>query len=259
MRAGSGSSAPTPARRQASSCRSSPRRRARRSPPLLPVEASTANPVDMLGSATADSYRAVLPAVLADPGIDAVIVLFVPPVAVATVDVGAAISERRRGNPARPSPCWQRFLPPKARPRRCGVPPRSRLRLSGGCGQGTRTRRRSEPTGCAGRQGRSRLADVDHATRPRSSPGGHSRMRRSLARAGKRRAAAARGVRHSAWSPSARRDARRGRRGRRRARLPRRRQDGRRRSAQDRNGRRRARPDRRGRRSVRRQSASGGP
>ena len=60
---------------------------------LLPVEASTANPVDMLGSATATSYRAVLPAVLADPGIDAVIVLFVPPVAVATVDVGAAISD----------------------------------------------------------------------------------------------------------------------------------------------------------------------
>jgi acetyl coenzyme A synthetase (ADP forming)-like protein len=60
---------------------------------LLPVEASTANPVDMLGSATAASYRVVLPAVLADPGIDAVIVLFVPPVAVATVDVGAAISD----------------------------------------------------------------------------------------------------------------------------------------------------------------------
>ena len=60
---------------------------------LLPIEASTANPVDMLGSATADSYRVVLPLVLADPGIDAVIVLFVPPVAVATVDVGAAISD----------------------------------------------------------------------------------------------------------------------------------------------------------------------
>jgi acetyl coenzyme A synthetase (ADP forming)-like protein len=61
--------------------------------PLLPAEASVANPVDMLGSATAESYRAVLPHVLADPGIDAVIVLFVPPVAVETVDVGSAISE----------------------------------------------------------------------------------------------------------------------------------------------------------------------
>ncbi|WP_181813543.1 GNAT family N-acetyltransferase [Gaiella occulta] len=60
---------------------------------VMPAEASTANPVDMLGSATAESYRAALPLVLADPGIDAVIVLFVPPVAVATADVGAAVSE----------------------------------------------------------------------------------------------------------------------------------------------------------------------
>src|SRR4029079_16635244 len=60
---------------------------------LLPVEASTANPVDMLVSAPAARSRAVLPAVLADPGIDAVIVLFVPPVSVATVEVGAAISD----------------------------------------------------------------------------------------------------------------------------------------------------------------------
>ena len=58
----------------------------------LPSEASTANPVDMLGSATADSFHVALPKVLADPGIDAVIVLFVPPVAVDAADVGAAIS-----------------------------------------------------------------------------------------------------------------------------------------------------------------------
>jgi acetyl coenzyme A synthetase (ADP forming)-like protein len=58
----------------------------------LPPEASTANPVDMLGSATAGSFRVALPKVLADPGIDAVIVLFVPPVAVAATDVGEAIS-----------------------------------------------------------------------------------------------------------------------------------------------------------------------
>ena len=42
-----------------------------------PVEASLANPIDMLGSATA-SYRAVLPLLLDDPGLDAVIALFVP-------------------------------------------------------------------------------------------------------------------------------------------------------------------------------------
>ena len=41
---------------------------------LLPREASVANPVDMLGSATAATYEAALPTLLADPGIDAVIV-----------------------------------------------------------------------------------------------------------------------------------------------------------------------------------------
>ncbi|MGZ8687037.1 MAG: GNAT family N-acetyltransferase, partial [Gaiellaceae bacterium] len=58
----------------------------------LPVEASVANPIDMLGSATAESFHAALPVILADPGIDAAIVLFVPPVAVEAADVGTAIS-----------------------------------------------------------------------------------------------------------------------------------------------------------------------
>ena len=49
---------------------------------LLPDEASTANPVDMLGSATAERYEQALPVVLADAGVDAVIVLFVPAAAV---------------------------------------------------------------------------------------------------------------------------------------------------------------------------------
>jgi acetyl coenzyme A synthetase (ADP forming)-like protein len=45
-----------------------------------PKEASFANPVDLLGSATAATYDRALPAILADPNIDAVIALFVPPV-----------------------------------------------------------------------------------------------------------------------------------------------------------------------------------
>src|SRR5207237_4896291 len=59
---------------------------------LLPAEASVANPVDMLGSATARLYEAVLPVVLDDPGIDAVIVLFVPAVSATADDVAAAIA-----------------------------------------------------------------------------------------------------------------------------------------------------------------------
>ena len=47
----------------------------------------------MLGSATAASYEAALPVVLADPGIDAAIVLFVPAVS-ATADAVAAVVDR---------------------------------------------------------------------------------------------------------------------------------------------------------------------
>jgi len=60
---------------------------------FLPAEASVANPVDMLGSATAETYRKTVPLLLADPGIDAAILLFVPPVAVPARDVGEAMSE----------------------------------------------------------------------------------------------------------------------------------------------------------------------
>ncbi|MDX6412926.1 MAG: hypothetical protein QOH23_336 [Gaiellaceae bacterium] len=58
---------------------------------LLPAEASLSNPVDMLGSAVGVTYEKVLPVVLADPGVDAVIVLFVPPVVAGAEEVAAAI------------------------------------------------------------------------------------------------------------------------------------------------------------------------
>ena len=64
---------------------------------LLPAEASLANPVDMLGSATADSYEATLPILLADPQVDAVIVLFVPPATAGTEDVAAGIARALEG------------------------------------------------------------------------------------------------------------------------------------------------------------------
>ena len=60
---------------------------------LLPAEASLANPIDMLGSATAASYEEALPLLLADPAVDAVIVLFVPAVS-ATADEVAAVVAR---------------------------------------------------------------------------------------------------------------------------------------------------------------------
>jgi acetyl coenzyme A synthetase (ADP forming)-like protein len=64
---------------------------------VLPKEASVANPVDMLGSATASSYEAALPLVLADRGVDAAIVLFVPPVTAGADDVAEAVARAAAG------------------------------------------------------------------------------------------------------------------------------------------------------------------
>jgi len=60
---------------------------------LVPAEASLANPVDMLGSATAASYAAAIPPLLADKRLDALIVLFVPPVVAGADEVAEAIRE----------------------------------------------------------------------------------------------------------------------------------------------------------------------
>ena len=71
----------------------SARRPLRRAAAVLPTEASLGNPVDMLGSATADSYREVLPLLLDDAGVDAVIALFVPAVSATADAVATAIVE----------------------------------------------------------------------------------------------------------------------------------------------------------------------
>jgi len=63
---------------------------------ILPAEASSTNPVDLLGSATGDTFERALPLVLSDPGIDAVIALFVLTVVASTADVVDAIERVRR-------------------------------------------------------------------------------------------------------------------------------------------------------------------
>ncbi len=58
---------------------------------VLPGDGSVANPVDMLGSATGATYELAIPPLLADPRLDALIVLFVPPVVAGAPEVAAAI------------------------------------------------------------------------------------------------------------------------------------------------------------------------
>src|SRR5262249_24229642 len=77
---------------------------------LLPREASLANPVDMLGSAVGATYEAVLPHVLTDPGIDAVIVLFVPPVVAGAEEVAEAVVRGVRSAPETGKPVLAAFI-----------------------------------------------------------------------------------------------------------------------------------------------------
>ena len=65
---------------------------------VLAEEASVRNPVDMIASATPESYRLVLDRVLEDEGVDAAIEAFVPPLGVKQQDVAQAIVEARQGH-----------------------------------------------------------------------------------------------------------------------------------------------------------------
>jgi acetyl coenzyme A synthetase (ADP forming)-like protein len=64
---------------------------------FLPPEASLGNPVDMIASATADHFARAVPALLADPGVDSLLVLFVPPLMIETADVARAVRRAAAG------------------------------------------------------------------------------------------------------------------------------------------------------------------
>jgi acetyltransferase len=60
---------------------------------ILPEEASTENPVDILGDGGPERYERSLDIVLSDKNVDSVIAIFVPPLISRTVEVAIAISE----------------------------------------------------------------------------------------------------------------------------------------------------------------------
>jgi acetate---CoA ligase (ADP-forming) len=64
---------------------------------FLPEAASDANPVDLLGSATAADYERAVPLLLADPRVDALIALFVPPVSAGAAEVADALERAAAG------------------------------------------------------------------------------------------------------------------------------------------------------------------
>jgi acetyl coenzyme A synthetase (ADP forming)-like protein len=68
----------------------------------LPEEASVRNPVDLIASATAESYEYALECVFSDARVDAAIAAFVPPLGIQTKDVAAAlvrVNERHADKP----------------------------------------------------------------------------------------------------------------------------------------------------------------
>jgi acetyl coenzyme A synthetase (ADP forming)-like protein len=58
---------------------------------FLPAEASVANPVDMIASASAEHYERALRALLADDAVDSVLAIFIPPLVTRTEDVARAV------------------------------------------------------------------------------------------------------------------------------------------------------------------------
>lgn len=69
---------------------------------VLPAEAAVRNPVDMIASATSETYREVLGMVLEDEGVDAAVAAFVPPLGIRQVDVAQSIVRARAASPDKP-------------------------------------------------------------------------------------------------------------------------------------------------------------
>ncbi len=69
---------------------------------FLPQAASVANPVDMIASAGPDEYRRAIELLLADPNVDSLLVVFIPPIITAAEHVAVAIRTAVSGNTTKP-------------------------------------------------------------------------------------------------------------------------------------------------------------
>jgi acetyl coenzyme A synthetase (ADP forming)-like protein len=79
----------------------------------LAAEASVSNPVDLLASASAEDYRRAMRRLLDDPGVDSLIVIFIPPLVTGADTVAAAVVEVARGSP---KPVLATFMSAKGAP-----------------------------------------------------------------------------------------------------------------------------------------------
>lgn len=77
---------------------------------FLPPHASLGNPVDLTAPADASAYRRAIPIVARDPNVDAVIVIYLPPLRVPSEEVARAIVEAAREVNAQGKPLAAVFL-----------------------------------------------------------------------------------------------------------------------------------------------------
>ena len=133
---------------------------------FVAADASVRNPIDLVASATAEQYERALRVVLADPEVDAVLAMFVPPLVTEAGGRGARDRARRR---RRGRQAGRRVLPRPGRrarraPRRVGLAARSRRSRSP---RPPRTRSPGppiSPTGAAGPPARvPGFHDIDEA------------------------------------------------------------------------------------------------
>lgn len=69
---------------------------------FLPAVASVKNPVDMIASAPLEHYQKTLSTVLADPGVDAALVIYLPFLGLKDTEVARVVCEARKANPQKP-------------------------------------------------------------------------------------------------------------------------------------------------------------
>jgi acetyltransferase len=72
----------------------------------LPANWSQGNPIDLIGDATPERYRAALAACLADPGVDGVLVILAPQAMTAPLEVARAVIECAKTSDKPLLACW---------------------------------------------------------------------------------------------------------------------------------------------------------
>jgi acetyl coenzyme A synthetase (ADP forming)-like protein len=93
---------------------------------FLPPQAGLANPIDMIASATPQQYARTIAVVGEDPNVDALVVIYVPPMVSAPEDVARAIADAA-GTVPRHKPVLTVFLSSKGAPPMLGDGSRGKL------------------------------------------------------------------------------------------------------------------------------------